>query len=111
MKKKFSALRTIGTIYKIVGVIIAIFTILGSIGFCIVGFTGGAIFQSAASQLSGGSNLNSAGAGIAGVLAAIWILIMGAIAALSTYALGEGIYLLIDLEENTRRTADLLVKE
>ena len=28
MKKKFSALRTIGTIYKVVGVILAILTIL-----------------------------------------------------------------------------------
>jgi hypothetical protein len=111
MKKKFSALRTIGTIYKVVGVILAILTILGSIGFCILGFTGGAIFQSAASQFGGGSNMSGAGAGIAGVLAAIWLLIMGAIASLSTYALGEGIYLLIDLEENTRKTAELLVKE
>jgi hypothetical protein len=109
MKKKYGALRTIGTIYKIIGVVIAIFTVIGALGICIVGFAGGSMMQGATSLLGEQSgSMNPAGAGIAGVLMAIWVLITGAISSVSIYALGEGVYLLLDLEENTRKTSDLL---
>lgn len=111
MKKKYAALRTIGTIYKIIGAVIAIFTILGTIGVCIMGFAGGALFQGAANTLGSGSDIGSTEMGFAGVFAALWLLILGAIASVSTYALGEGVFLLLDLEENTRKTAELLIKE
>lgn len=109
MKKKYGALRTIGTIYKILGIVIAVITVFGSIGICIFGFAGGAMVESASQMLgeqTGG--VSTAGAGIAGALAALWMLIVGAIGSVSTYALGEGVYLLLDLEENTRKTAELL---
>jgi hypothetical protein len=112
MKKKYAALRTIGTIYKVIGVIVAIMTILGSIGICITGFAGGAIFQSLSSQLNSGSGgVGSTEAGIAGIFMALCTLIGGAVSSVSMFALGEGVYLLIDVEENTRRTAELLIKE
>jgi hypothetical protein len=39
------------------------------------------------------------------------ILLYGGITAITTYALGEGVYLFIGLEENTRVTAELLQKQ
>jgi hypothetical protein len=112
MKKKYAALRTIGTIYKIIGIVIAIITVLGSIGICIMGFASGSLLQSAASSLGSNSGgLGGTEAGIAGIFAALWTLVAGAISAVTMYALGEGVYLLLDLEENTRKTAELLVKE
>lgn len=111
MKKKYGALRTIGTMYKIIGAVIAVFTILGTIGTCIIGFTGGALFQGAKSQLGSESSFGATEAGIAGVFAALWILIFGAISAVSIFAVGEGVFLLLDLEENTRKTTELLQKD
>lgn len=111
MKKKYGALRTIGTVYKIIGAIIAIFTILGAVGSCVMGFAGGAVFQGAANSFGSDPGLGTTELGLAGVFAALWILIGGAIASISTFALGEGVFLLLDLEENTRKTADLLQKE
>ncbi len=108
MKKKYGALRTIGTIYKIIGIVIAVFTIFGSLGICILAFAGGAIFQGAASILGNDAGLGATETGLAGVFAAIWVLIGGAISSVTTYAFGEGVFLLLDLEENTRKTAELL---
>jgi hypothetical protein len=42
------------------------------------------------------------------VLLSLMIILGGGIYAVTTYALGEAVYLLIALEENTRRTALLL---
>jgi hypothetical protein len=111
MKKKYGALRTIGTVYKIIGAVIAVFTILGTIGTCILGFAGGALFQGAANSFGTDTGMGTTGLGIAGVLAAIWILVVGAIASVTTFAMGEGVFLLLDLEENTRKTSELLEKQ
>jgi len=109
MKKKYGALRTIGTIYKILGIVMAVITVIGAVGICVFGFAGGALMDSASAMLGESTGASgTAGAGIAGVLLSIWTLIVGAITSVSTYALGEGVYLLLDLEENTRRTAEQL---
>lgn len=94
--KKFNALRTIASILKVVGIIYGVLTILGAIGSCIaIGF--------------GGSYLYDEGVAIVmGILYGLVILIFGGLTALITYAGGELIYLLIDVEQNTRETTELL---
>jgi hypothetical protein len=101
MEKKFKVLRFIGSVYKIVGIIIAVLTILGSLGICVTSFLGGA-FMARMEREFGFPGARSA---IAGVIAAVSALISGAVLALTLYATGEGIFLLLSLEENTRATA------
>ena len=97
MEKKFTALRIFGTIYKIIGILVAVGTVLAVIGLVIAMAAGGNMMR----QM--------------GLDSPIWLLMMiagvvfgGAISALSIYAVGEGLYLLINLEENTRFSAMIL---
>jgi hypothetical protein len=109
MDKRYRALRTIGTIYKVIGAILAVITILGAIGICITSIAGGAAFNSILSQYS-----NSAGtlSGIfGGVLLGFIVILYGGLMSVTMYGFGEGIYLLIALEENTRTTASLLQQQ
>jgi hypothetical protein len=106
MKKRFGVLRIIGTVYKIVGIIIGIGAVLGFI-FSIVGsFAGGSAMDSLFSS-SGMGGMGGAGIFV-GILAGLVILIGGGLSALMTYGIGELFHLLIALEENTRATATLL---
>jgi hypothetical protein len=106
MKKRFGALRIVGTVYKIVGIIIGVGAVLGFI-FSIVGsFAGGSALDSLFSSSGMG---NAGGAGVfVGILVSLIILIGGGLSALMTYGIGELFYLLIAMEENTRATATLL---
>jgi hypothetical protein len=112
MVKKYKALRLVGTIYKIIGAIILVVTIIAAAGSCISGLLGGALLSGFAEQFS--LNANPTGSGsmaIVGIVSAFVILLWGLIAGVTTFALGEGIYLLIDIEENTRINATLQLKE
>jgi len=100
MEKKYTVLRVIATLYKILAVLIALGTILFAI-FAIIGATAGSTML----RQFGVYNSSSAAAAI---ITAIMFLIGGGISALGVFAVGEGIYLLIGLEENTRFTAVLL---
>ena len=115
MGKKFKALRFVGTLYKIFGIITGVLTAIGAIGFCVMSILGGSLMGAAINSISNSVNgISSSGptgifSGIfAGVIAGGFILISGGITAITLYAAGEGIYLAIDLEENTRSTAFLL---
>jgi hypothetical protein len=112
MVKKYRALRIVGMVYKVIGTIILVVTILAAAGSCLSGILGGALFSGIANQVQ--SNLQSAGSGgmaVGGILIGFVILLWGIIVGVTAFAAGEGIYLLIDLEENTRITASLLKKE
>jgi hypothetical protein len=112
MIKKYKALRLIGTIYKIIGAIILVVTIIGAVGSCISGLLGGALLSGFANQLS--QNTSPTGSGsmaIVGIVTGFVILLWGLIAGVTTFAMGEGVYLLIDIEENTRANASFLQKE
>ncbi|MGD0707228.1 MAG: hypothetical protein ABSA51_02105 [Anaerolineaceae bacterium] len=106
MKKRFGALRIVGTVYKIVGIIIGIGTILGFFGAIIGAFAGGSVLDTLFSS-SGMGNMGGAGLFV-GIVSALVILIGGGLSALMTYGIGELFYLLIAMEENTRATATLL---
>jgi len=105
MEKQYGALRIIGTIYKVLGAIVAFLTILSILGFCATSLLGGAVLGSLGDDTGVAGLFGSVlGALIFSVVALIW----GGSLAVTLYAAGEGVYLLLALEENTRTTAMLL---
>ena len=98
MDRRFTALRIIGTVFKILAWISLILGLLSAIGMLIVGFTLGG------QQGPLGLELNGPLAGIAMFVVAIILTIMSF---LTLYAIGESVYLALSIEENTRRTAYL----
>jgi hypothetical protein len=96
MEKRFTALRVIGTVFKVLAWISLIGGILGAVLALIAGITMG-------------SQDNLLGLDLAGPLGGIAMFIAVLIGAifnfLALYAAGEAIYLALAIEENTRRTA------
>jgi hypothetical protein len=105
VKHRYGALRTIAVIYKVLGVIVGIITLFGSLFIC-----GAALFGGAVLSRNGLENTPfGPGAGmVGGVVGGLLALLYGLLIALFLYAFGEGIYLLLALEENTRLAATLL---
>lgn len=101
--KRFPILRILSVIYKVLGGIVAAFTILGTLGSCIVGFAG--IPMQEELERLWGSPLPATGGIIGGVLAGLFVLLYGGFIALTLYGAGEGIGLFIAIEENTRAIA------
>jgi hypothetical protein len=108
VEKRYGALRVIATIYKIIGVIVALITVLAALGICGISAMGGAAANQFGSQ-TGISGL--AGGIVGGLLLAVVAIIYGGGITLTLYAMGEGISLLIALEENTRVTAQWLQQQ
>lgn len=111
MEKKYKALRTIGTIYKVLGIIAGVLTVLAMVAFCATSIFGGAAFDMLNSGRDGMGMGGVFGGVFGGIALALGALIYGGGAAITLYAFGEGVYLLIDLEENTRSTNLLLRKQ
>lgn len=109
MSKKFGILRFIGTVYKIIGIILAVIAILAALGVCISSIAGGMALNDL-SQSLGTQELGFLGP-VGGIIAGAGILIGLGIAAISQYAVGEAIFLFIAIEENTRATAALLQRQ
>jgi len=107
MQKRFGVLRFIGGFYKVVGIIVAVLTILSSIGMCATSVLGTTLLGGALQQFSNGSGIPMmvGGGVVAGIIGGLFIILFGAIVALALYALGELIFLLIAVEENTRAGA------
>lgn len=102
MDKRFTALRVIGTVFKILAWISLVLGLVTAVGVLILGFT-----------LSGqegllGLNLGSPLAGVAMFVVLIIIAVFGF---LSLYAFGESVYLFLSIEENTRRAAFLIQQQ
>jgi len=89
MEKRYPALRIIGTFYKTLGVLILVSAIL--YGFVMLLF----------SPLDPHSTLGA-------LFSAVVLVIIGGALAVSCYAIGELVYVFLDLEENTRATNKLL---
>lgn len=102
MDKRFTALRVIATVFKILAWISLILGLLGAIGALIAGFS-----------LSSQQGL--LGLDFGGPLAAIAMFIVTLIIAIVyfmiLYAAGESIYLFLSIEENTRRMAYLMQQQ
>jgi hypothetical protein len=104
MEKKFKVLRIIGTLWKILAWIVLVGGILSSIGILLAGLLGGGGLSSQFGQ-QGQSPLGPFVFSAAGaVVGFIGGLIATAIYFLILYAVGEMIYLLLAIEENTRLT-------
>ncbi len=109
MEKRYGTLRFIGTVYKVLGVIMGLLTIVGSIGICLTLTVGGAAANRFGSQ--SGAVAGLAGGAFSAIFASVFFLLYGGAVAVSLYGLGEGVYLLIALEENTRATVQLLQQQ
>ena len=106
MGKRYRALRLVGTLYKILGVILLILTLISATGICLTGILGGTALQNMGSQFrSFSSNLGTVESAIISIVVGLISLVGGALGGLTLYATGEGIYLLISIEENTRCAA------
>jgi hypothetical protein len=111
MEKRFKILRFVGSVYKVVGIIIGAITVISALGFCILSVASG----SATESIIRGLNPNGVGQGfgivggvVGGLIFSLLIILGGGIYAITIYALGEIVYLLIAMEENTRYTASML---
>jgi hypothetical protein len=112
MEKRYAALRVIGTIYKILGGIVGVTTILLVLGICATSLLGGAAMDSLGRELGGDTGFAGLLSGfLGGLIAAVLAIIYGGGLAVTLYAAGEGVYLLLALEENTRATVALLQQQ
>ena len=109
MKKQYGALRVVGMVYKVLGIVTAVITLLIVLGICGFSVLGGAAIGSLGEELGSETVLGGfLGSTLGGLLVAVPVILYGAGMAITLYALGEGIYLLLALEQNTRLTAQLL---
>lgn len=107
MVKKYKALRLVASVYKIFGYIVLVTTILSSLGVCISGLIGGTAFNMFSNRLGDSiTNGGTASMAVMGVLIGLGVLLYGAIIGITLLAAGEGVYILIDIEENTRVSAN-----
>ena len=104
--KRFGVLRFFGTLLKVIAWIVLILSILTAIGAALAGGN----LVSAIPALSTDPTLaNMLGTG-GGILAGLFVLIMGLIYFLVLYVSGENLHLQLAVEENTRLTAALLLR-
>jgi hypothetical protein len=112
MEKRYRALRTIGTIYKILGIITGALTILVVIGICGTSVLGGTALGNAGRDY--GNSLmpyGMMGGALGGILGSLIVVLYGGTLTITLYGFGEGVYLLLALEENTRATTTLLARQ
>ncbi len=105
MEKRYGALRVIGTIFKILGVLVGIFAVLGALALCGTALLGGAALANAGRE----AGLPFAGAGVVGaIISGLFSLLIGIIWAVTLFAVGDFVSILLSIEENTRSTAVML---
>ncbi len=109
MEQRYRALRIVGSIYKILGGIAGIITLLFVVTICASSVLGGAALNSFGREIGDGSGFGGLFSGVVGgaILSTLAILYGGTIT-VTLYGFGEAIYLLLALEENTRTMALIL---
>ncbi len=110
MTKKFGFLRFIAGFYKTIGIILAVFAILGAIGVLLTSILGGAALEGVSGDL-GLQGITTLGGVVGGIISALALLIGGGLAAICQFAIGEAIMVFLAIEENTRATAGLLARQ
>jgi hypothetical protein len=98
-------LQTIGEIYKALGVILAALTLVIAIGVFVLSTVSGTTIIGTVAD-----SPNMFASIFDGLLVSLFILIFGGSLAVTLYAAGEGMYLLLTIEDNTYKIADLLQK-
>jgi predicted lipid-binding transport protein (Tim44 family) len=110
-EKRYGALRVIGTVYKVLGVIMAVLTVLAALGICLSSMAGGAALSRLDRFDPGWGGMRMAGGLAGGLIVGLFTLLYGLGLAIGLYGLGEGLFLMLALEENTRATAMLLERQ
>lgn len=112
MEKRYAALRIIGTIYKVLGGLVGVVMLIIVLAICGASFLGGAAMDTLGRELGGDTGFAGMFGGVlGGLIGAFFAIIYGGGMAITLYAFGEGMYLLIALEENTRATVLLLKQQ
>ena len=106
--KKYKALRTIATIFKILGAISLVLTILLALASCLYYGIMGASFSNLSRDLYGLTGGESGAVVAAGIILGLVVLIYGGFSSLMIFGAGELIYVLLDIEQNTRETSELV---
>ena len=104
--KRFGVLRFFGTLLKVVAWIILVLSILAAIGAALAG---GTLMSSLPDLGENAAFASSLGAG-GGIIAGLFVLILGLVYFLILYVSGESLHLSLAVEENTRLTAALLLR-
>lgn len=109
MEKRYRALRFLARIYQILGILIGVVTLIAVVVMCIGLAVGGSALGEWQRDFSwqGMGRIGVAESSLVGVIAGVIGLLYGGIAALTLYAIGEAILVLLAMEENTRATATL----
>jgi hypothetical protein len=102
--RNYGALVTIGVIYKVLGLIVGVITLLAIVGFCVSVFTGGA----AMTNLSQRMGVPAAYAILVGIIVGGIQLVYGVAATLTFYAFGAGLQLLVSVAKDTQEALALL---
>ena len=97
MKKRFKFLRTLANIFKIIGILLAALALVGGIILITLGMSNGNFWTLFGLDASSGYFYGLGGG--------IFTLIVGILTGLMIYGFGELIYVLIDIEENTRKSS------
>jgi hypothetical protein len=111
MEKRYRALRIIATFYKIAGALVLVFALLAAVGLCLAGVLGGTALESLSSDLGDMRGMGLMSSALGGIIAGLGLLIGGTVSGLTLFATGEGISLLIAMEENTRAAAQYLAAQ
>ena len=107
MEKRYKALRIIATIYKVLGIIVLVITLLALLGICGTSLMGDTLLH----EWGRGAGMPMMRGAVGGLIAIVVAILYGGGLAVTLYGVGEGIYLLIALEENTRATVQLLQRQ
>ncbi len=107
MKGQYIALRVVGTLLKVLGVISLLLTVVFTLGTCLSSSLLGLLFQELTPNSLGDPAAESA-LRILGVLVAFPTLLAGLLVSLALFAQGELLFIYIALEENTRKAVALL---
>jgi len=111
MEKRFQILRSFGVIYKILGGIAGVITIISALGVCLMSVISGAALDEAMRYYGSDPFGGMISGLVGGLILSLGIIIYGGFLAVTLYAIGELVFLLIAMEENTRTTALLLQRQ
>jgi uncharacterized membrane protein len=111
MEKKFRVLRIIGTLWKALAWIALIGGVLASLGILLAGVLGSGGFLLSLFQQETGITPGAAVGVVGSILAFIFALATTVVYFLILYAVGELIYLMLAIEENTRQTMRLMQRD
>jgi len=106
VERKFKVLRVIGTIWKVLAWLELIIGLVSSLGVLLIGVFGGGILRQFAEQYRQQMPLPPRAFGVTGGIIGFAIsVVVTIIYFLMFYAVGELVYLLLAIEENTRQAA------